>query len=45
MKIEFDLIESVDLGILEYSGMKVHCCFNIYIRPKNGINKKPNLKN
>lgn len=41
---EFDLIESVDLGILEYSGMKVHCCFNIYIRPVNGLNKKPNLK-
>jgi hypothetical protein len=41
---EFDLIESIDLGILEYSGMKVHCCFNIYIRPKNGMNKKPNLK-
>ena len=23
----FDLVESVDLGVLEYSGMKVHCCF------------------
>ena len=41
---EFDLIESIDLGVLEYSGMKVHCCFNIYTRPKNGLNKKPNLK-
>lgn len=41
---EFDLIKSFDLGILEYSGMKVHCCFNIYVRPKNGLNKKPNLK-
>ena len=41
---EFDLIKSVDLGVLEYSGMKVHCCFNIYIRPKNGLNSKPNLK-
>jgi len=38
---EFDLIESVDLGVLEYSGMKIHCCFNIYIRPKNGLNVKP----
>ncbi len=41
---EFDLIKSVDLGILEYSGMKIHCCFNIYTRPKNGLNPKPNLK-
>ena len=41
---EFDLIKSVDLGVLEYSGMKVHCCFNIYIRPNNGLNSKPNLK-
>lgn len=41
---EFDLIKSVDLGVLEYSGMKIHCCFNIYTRPKNGLNTKPNLK-
>lgn len=41
---EFDLIKSVDLGVLEYSGMKVHCCFNIYIRPKNGLNSKPKFK-
>jgi hypothetical protein len=41
---DFDLIESVDLGILEYSGLKVHCCFNVYIRPENGVNKKPKVK-
>lgn len=41
---EFDLIESIDLGILEYSGMKIHCCFNIYIRPENGLNKKTKIK-
>ena len=41
---KFDLIKSVDLGVLEYSGMKIHCCFNIYTRPKNGLNTKPNLK-
>jgi len=41
---EFDLIKSVDLGVLEYSGMKIHCCFNIYTRPKNGLNSKPNFK-
>ena len=39
---EFDLIESVDLGVLKYSGVSVHCCFNVYIRPLNGrLNKKP----
>lgn len=41
---EFDLIESIDLGVLEYSGMKIHCCFNIYVRPKNGLNSKPKIK-
>ena len=41
----FDLVQSVDLGVLEYSNMKVHCCFNLYRRPKNGkLNKKPNYK-
>ena len=41
---EFDLIKSVDLGVLEYSNMKVHCCFNLYQRPKNGkLNSKPKL--
>jgi len=40
----FDLIKSVDLGVLEYSNMKVHCCFNLYQRPKNGkLNSKPKL--
>jgi len=37
---EFDLIYSEDLGIQNYSGIKLHCCFNIYSRPKNGLNKK-----
>jgi hypothetical protein len=41
---EFDLIKSVDLGVLEYSGMKIHCCFNIYTRPKNRLNSKPKFK-
>tara|TARA_R110002012_G_C11477000_1_gene594612 strand:+ start:66 stop:824 length:759 start_codon:yes stop_codon:yes gene_type:complete len=42
---EFDLVKSFDLGIIEYSGYKVHCCFNLYHRPKNGkLNKKPNYK-
>jgi len=40
----FDLVKSIDLGVLEYNGMKVHCCFNLYHRPKNGkLNKKPKL--
>jgi len=42
---EFDLVKSVNLGVLEYSGMKVHCCFNLYHRPNNlKLNKKPNYK-
>lgn len=40
---EFDLISSHQLGVLEYSGLKVHCCFNVFKRPKNGLNKKPRL--
>jgi len=40
----FDLVKSIDLGVLEYSGMKVHCCFNLYHRPKNGkMNKRKNI--
>ncbi|MFC0903691.1 hypothetical protein ACFHWD_03180 [Clostridium sp. MT-14] len=42
---EFDLIYSEDLGIKEYSNIKLHCCFNIYKRPETGVfNKKPNYK-
>jgi len=41
---EFDLINSVDLGVLRYSDMAIHCCFNIYNRPHTGkLNKKPKL--
>lgn len=41
----FDLVKSVDLGVLQYSGVKVHCCFNLYHRPKNGkLNSKPKLQ-
>ena len=36
---EFDLIYSEDLGIKEYSGEPIWCCFNIYKKPLNGINK------
>ena len=36
---EFDLIHSEDLGKKEYSGAKLHCCFNIYKRPQKGLNK------
>lgn len=40
----FDLVKSIDLGVLEYSGMRVHCCFNLYHRPKNAkLNSKPKL--
>ena len=41
---EFDLIHSEDLGKREYSDRTVHCCFNIYKRNKNGLNKKPKYK-
>tara|TARA_R110002167_G_C12481927_1_gene634682 strand:+ start:61 stop:846 length:786 start_codon:yes stop_codon:yes gene_type:complete len=37
---EFDLIHSEQLPLIEYSGVKLLCCFNIYKRPKNGINKR-----
>lgn len=40
---EFDLIYSEDLGVCDYSGRKLHCCFNIYRRPTNGINDKPKV--
>ena len=41
---KFDLIHSEDLGLRDYSGIKLHCCFNVYKRPKNGLNKKQNEK-
>ena len=38
---EFNLVHSEDLGKLVFSNKKkVHCCLNVYIRPKNGLNKK-----
>lgn len=41
---EFDLIYSKDLGKQLYTDRKLHCCFNIYKRPEDGLNKKPNNK-
>ena len=41
---EFDLIHSEDLGKQIYSDREVHCCFNIYKRPKDKLNSKPNYK-
>ena len=41
---EFDLICSQDLGIQKYSGVELHCCFNIYKRPVSGVlNGKPKM--
>jgi predicted RNA methylase len=38
---EFDLIHSENLGVQIYTDREVHCCLNIYKRPKNGLlNKK-----
>jgi len=39
---QFDLIYSEDLGYLNYSDRSVWCSFNIYKRPTNGVNRKPN---
>ena len=41
---KFDLIYSEDLGERDYSGVKLHCCFNIYRRPKNGLNKQLKIR-
>jgi len=42
---EFDLVYSEDLGKQEYSDRKLHCCLNIYRRPKGGIfNKRKRYK-
>lgn len=41
---EFDLIHSEDLGLRHYSDRDLHCCFNIYKRPKDGLNKKNDYK-
>jgi predicted RNA methylase len=38
----FDLVYSEDLGVVKYSDRELHCCFNIYKRPENGIlNERP----
>ena len=41
---EFDLIFSKDLGVIDYSGYNLHCCFNIYKRPISGLNIKKSTK-
>lgn len=41
---QFDLVHSEDLGKRIYSDRELHCCFNIYKRPKNGLNKKKRSK-
>ena len=42
---KFDLIYSEDLGEVRFSNKKdVHCCLNVYVRPKNGLNKKKTNK-
>lgn len=37
---EFDLIKSIDLGKRKYSDRELHCCFNIYKKPKK-LNSAP----
>jgi len=41
---EFDLIYGENLGERLYTDRRVHCCFNIFKRNPNGLNKKPNYK-
>lgn len=41
---EFDLIYSEDLGLQKYTDRELQCCFNIYKKPYNSLNKKPNYK-
>ena len=41
---EFHLISSTDLGNIEYSDRKVHCCFNIYKRPLGELLKRKSNK-
>lgn len=42
---EFDLIHSEDLGLHTYTDRELHCCFNIYRRPRGDkFNKRPNYK-
>lgn len=41
---KYDLIYSEDLGLKKYSDRDLHCCFNIYEKPMNKLNKKPNYK-
>ena len=36
---EFDLIYSENLEKKDYSGVQLHCCFNIYKRNPKGLNK------
>ena len=39
---QFDLIYSIDIGVVKYSDRELHCCFNIWRRPRNGkLNPKP----
>ena len=41
---EFDLIHSENLGIHIYTDRELNCCLNVYKRPLNELNKKPNYK-
>lgn len=41
---QFDLVSSTDLGMQLYTDRNLHCCFNLYRRPINGLNSKVNLK-
>ncbi|MGL6024872.1 MAG: hypothetical protein ACRC0F_09655 [Cetobacterium sp.] len=41
---EFELVKSIDLGEKIYTDRSLHCCFNIYRRPSDGLRKRINTK-
>ena len=41
---EYELVYSENLGIHKYSNKDIYCCLNIYKRPIDRLNKKPNYK-
>jgi hypothetical protein len=41
---EFDLIKSIDLGLVEFTDRDLHCCFNIYCRPQSGALNQRKVK-
>ena len=41
---EYDLLHSENLKLQNYSGIELHCCLNIFKKPKNKNNNRNNYK-